>query len=553
MAVYVQGTGPVPCRVADAGLQLWPDRPTKTDWPGAMNLTDRRLARVVGYDDVNGFHGSDAGIYWLSPFSQGDGYATAAESMVYWVTQHGFPLSVHYSWFLVEEGLRPETVAMLREPVKEPFSVGVCMATPGEFEKLPTPYKVGFTMYESSGPLRVYPEWRHQCNSVDRLFVPSKYCKELFSGFAAVPIDVVPLAIHEGYCKPRLRKPRDVFRVVTFATMTGRKAPLEMVEVFKKAFPRKRDVEFVIKTRLGLMGSQSPTVPDFGDERIKVEDATWSWQRVRDFLYDADCMMFLSKGEGFGMTPREAMATGCPTILADNSGMADVCDDRFNWPVPTDHMELSPLGGEWHIPDWDYAVDVLRDIYRNRNKAYRKAKRGAAWFINEHGPWEAAEHFISTVKAIKPGEYKLVTGHITATRKIAEEALCSAPSLDGTRVVEMDSYRQLPFKEVNRRAVLLKDRFMSSTYQQIQYAVKFFLSSGARAVVLLAPSVYMPYTDDLTKYWRAEELQHTLKGQTVPVLRYIADHQWLAAVVVQPRAGRMRGFGHFVDGRWKPT
>ena len=560
MAVYVQGSGPVPTYVQDMSLQLWPDKPVLLDWPRAMKLVDRRLVRVVGYENLDDFifkDGDTPYIYWLSPFSQGDGYATAAESMVYWITRHGLKASVHYSWFLVEEGLRPETLAMLRAPDGEPHRVGVCMATPGEFEKLPTPYKIGFTMYESSDPLRVYPEWRHQCNAVDRLFVPCNYCKELFSEFAKVPIDVVPLAIHEGYCNPKLRTPQSKFRVVTYATLTGRKAPLEMIDTFQRAFQGHDDVEFVLKTRLGLVGSQDPGVPDFNDPRIKIMDGTWSWQDLRRLLYSSDCMFYLSKGEGFGMTPREAMATGCPTILADNSGMSDVCDDRYNWPVPTLYTEPSPLGGDWNVPDWDYAVDVLRHIYHNRNAAYRQAYNGAHWFINNHGPSRAAEHFIDTISDVQPHQYKVAEGSLMAPPSLLAEAMDVArsliPSLNGTRAVALSAYKELAGCDVHKAVVVLKDKMMASTYEQLFYAVSFLLTSRAKALVIVAPSVHLPPTNDNTKYWRLKELQHVLRGQTVPVLKYIANHKWLLAVVTQPGRDRIGAFGHVIDGRWKPT
>lgn len=555
MAVLVQGVGPVPSSAGGLGVTVYPSRPVALDWHVAMKLVDWRMAQVVGYEDSSEFVGTE-GIYWLSPFSQGDGYATAAESMVYWLAQHGLGLSVHHSWFLVKEGLRSETLAMLRSPDPTPYRVGVCMATPGEFEKLPTPYKIGFTMYESTDPLKVYPEWRHQCNGVDRLFVPSAFCAELFSEFVHRPINVVPLAIHEAYCEPVLRQAHDTFRVVSFATLTGRKGPIEMIDVFRNAFPDQEDVEFILKTRLKLLGSQTPGLPEMNDRRIKVVDGTWPLARVQQFLLNADCMMFLSKGEGFGMTPREAMATGCPTILADNTGMSDVCDKRYNWPVPTSHLENSPLGGKWFIPDYDYAVDVLRWMYSNRERAYEKAYRGAEWFIATHGPSHAAEKFVDTLRSVDTSPGPVPSGHINVDMSIVREwvELVKKTYVQfGIQTRLLRRYGELRDFQCSQSLVVMCEQVMSATREQIEFAVNTLLHNGAKYIMLVAPSVHMVPTDDATKYWRLEELQYVLRGKHVPMFKYVSNRRWVIAVVAQEVGKRLPGFGSVVDRRWRPT
>ncbi len=560
MTVSVVGTGSAPTYVSDMSVQLWPDRPVQVTWPQALKLTDRRLARVVTFHGLDGFK-APPWLYWLSPFSQGDGYATAAESMAYELMRQGVKLSVHYSWFLVKEGLRPEILSELANPLADSCMVGVCMATPGEFEKLPTPIRVGFTMYESTNPLRVYPEWRHQCNNVDFLFVPSQYCKDVFSQFVNVPIKVVPLAINDKYCTPKLHKRRKTFRVVTFATLTGRKSPIEMIDVFQRAFPKEQDVEFVLKTRLDLLGSKTPSLPEITDERIRIASATWPRDKIHKLLDASDCMLFLSKGEGFGMTPREAMATGLPVVLADNSGMSDVCNSKYNWPVPTSHLEASPLGGEWAVPDWDYAVDVLRDIYKHRKRAYDKAYRGAKWFNDKHGPDAAAGKFVETLYSL--GNLETVFSE-TLERRNQLPDFAEVPSLvhrelssylNGSRPVHVNSYHSINSVEVKGACVVLGQRITSMSAEQLRFAVDYLMASGAKLVMVAVPSVYeAPGQWKITTPWRLECLQHTLAGLTVPVLRYVADHTWILAVVTRPQEGqRLKSFGHVIDGRWKPT
>jgi len=347
-------------------------------------------------------------LLWLSPFSIGDGYATAAENMVDSLLQLGIQLAVRNCWFLVTHGLRPHVVELLKRPLDDLYRVGICMATPGEFHKLPTPYKIGITMYETTDPLIRHPEWRHHCNAVDRLILPSEWCREVFSKFAGVPIDVVPLAVHEGYLHAKQKEPKDTFTFISYATLSGRKSPLETLELFQKVFPKSTypDVRIRFKTRSGHFGIGAANLPRLEDPRVEVVNATWLQSEMRQYLDDADCMLYLSKGEGFGMPPREAVAASVPTIVAHNTGLREFCDKHYMWPVPTDRWEESPLGGNWAIPDWDYAADVMKWVYKHRERAYAKAQKGAQWFAEMHGPLAAAEQLMLTLDRLSPQQAK---------------------------------------------------------------------------------------------------------------------------------------------------
>lgn len=324
-------------------------------------------------------------IHWKSPFSLADGYATAAEQMCMALDGLGVQLYMEPCWFDDTTGLDPWTRRKLKEPFPGFAEVGVCMATPGEFRLLPTRYRIGYTMYEADNPLEKHPEWKHDCERADMLVVPSDYCRDVFSKFFPRDIAVAPLVVNGAYYQPKKRTAKDIFTFVSYGTLSGRKAPLETIECFQKAFPTEKDVRLVLKTRFGVCGYSYHQLPSIDDDRVTIISTgknprnpdglpDWSEAEVRDWLYAADCMLFLSKGEGYGLPPREALATGLPLIYAANTGMLDI---QGGWPIPTDHVEDSPIGGSWRIPDWDMAVDVMRDIYRRREKCYELAYQDA--------------------------------------------------------------------------------------------------------------------------------------------------------------------------------
>jgi glycosyltransferase involved in cell wall biosynthesis len=48
---------------------------------------------------------------------------------------------------------------------------------------------------------------------------------------------------------------------------------------------------------------------------------------------NADCFLFPSRGEGFGMTPLEAMATGMPAIVPNEHGISEYFNEEYMYEV----------------------------------------------------------------------------------------------------------------------------------------------------------------------------------------------------------------------------
>lgn len=378
----------------------------------AIWMHKHRLADLADIPDSEDYlWKSEAGthLYWMSPFSLGDGYATAAESTVHALRSIGCIAELHQCWFLSTDGLLPDTIALLKRQDETIglHRVGLCMSTPGEFRKLPTPYRIGLTMYESDDPLKNNPQWKHDCAEVDMLIVPCEYCKGVFEQFVHVPVKVAALAINPAYFVGQKREPSDTFTFVMYGTLSGRKAPLETLTAFKNAFPQDKypDARIVFKTRLQYFGWGENQLPDPDpDTRISIVNGDWYTPQMLEWLLQADAMVYPSKGEGYGMPPREAIATGLPTILGNHTGHEAICDDRYVWPIPVARIENSPLGGNWHIPDWDYMIDVMRWMYNNREETYQRGFDASVWYSKTHGTEAVATHMLRTIEAVDPAE-----------------------------------------------------------------------------------------------------------------------------------------------------
>ena len=343
-------------------------------------------------------------LFWLSPFSKEDGYGVVASNLLRVLCRNGLNVFPRKCWFDPGEDLDDDVGKLLQEPLPGALQVGFCLAQANHFWKLPTPCRVGYTMYETSGPLERRPEWAHDLQYIDYLLVPSAFCKEVFS-FANVPTKTIPLPVHDDFFNVRKRKRGETFTFVTYGTLTGRKSPLELIDCFGKAFPPETypDVRLSLKTRLGYLGlgPRMMTLPQ--DPRIEVIDEGWSRSKLLSWLYAADAMIFPSKGEGFGMPPREAIATGLPTVISDNTGLSDIANEDYLWLIPKKGEAPCALGGNWVLPDWDVVVDTMRALYHSPYEAYAKGAASGRWFKEYYGPDRLGKRFVKFFETLDPG------------------------------------------------------------------------------------------------------------------------------------------------------
>lgn len=378
-----------------------------------------------------------AGIFFTAPFGVADGYGNLAEDILLALDQAITNVAAQHLFHLTPTGLHERTLELLQRPLSGVAPIGVCLATPGEFHKLSSPYRVGMTMYESTDYRTVHPEWTRQINEMDLMLTFGDWNAEVFER-CGVKTPIIPIrgAGNRHFYRPEsrwdlLRHDHDEkFTVVTWGMMHKRKSALEMIDAFKRAFPGDKypDCRFRIKTVAGAIGDlpRGSYRPD--DPRIEVISADWLPEQMVAFGQLGDVMLYLSHGEGIGRPPREAMAMGLPLICADNSNMRPICDDRFMTPIETHHWEAAPIGGEWAVPDWDQAVEALRWHYENRREAQAKARAGLDWIRANHSPTAQAQDILAALKNVGPTLSKSVNSRHWARGYV--------PDTDHTVVVE---------------------------------------------------------------------------------------------------------------------
>jgi glycosyltransferase involved in cell wall biosynthesis len=193
----------------------------------------------------------------------------------------------------------------------------------------------------------------------DYIVCPSRYAKRTFvdQGIPADRLVVCPYGVDPAVFDAAAR-PVDgkTFRVLFLGHVCMRKGIHYLLEGFRQA-----DLP---DARLILAGPVDSAFRGVLDRYRGLFEETGPLQRsqVRDRYLDADVFVMPSLADSYGLVVSEAMSTGLPVIVSENTGMADlITDGREGYVVP--------------IRDSRAIAEKLTFLYDNRDQV---ASMGAA-------------------------------------------------------------------------------------------------------------------------------------------------------------------------------
>jgi glycosyltransferase involved in cell wall biosynthesis len=228
-------------------------------------------------------------------------------------------------------------------------------------------YKIGYTPWESSA----LPDgWLEPMNDLDELWTPSDQCKTWFTNAGVeVPIHVYPHGINHIFA-PKLRKRRDKLRFLHIGEPAPRKGGQLAFDAFREAFGDRDDVHLTLKCymRDNTIRNFSPWGELMGtpDElnNVSVDDRMLETEELVQLYHDHDVLVYPSWGEGFGLIPLEAAATGM-TVLSTapwaqyKRYIKEIPSREADSPWPHIHP------GKMYEPLKEPLVDLLLDTYDN--------------------------------------------------------------------------------------------------------------------------------------------------------------------------------------------
>ena len=225
-------------------------------------------------------------------------------------------------------------------------------------------HRVLFSMWETD----VLPEdFRRWLPQYDQVLVPCQHNLELFSEFHD-NVSYCPLGVDNKFWKPLGGVHDGPYRFHGGGSLWKRKGLDVLVKAFNAlGLP---DAELHIKAAPHARDTPSS---DLG-RNIFLNREWMTPIEQREWFNQADCFVAVSRGEGFGLMPLQAIASGIPTIISDSTGQAQFTDLAFGV-VPCGKSKAETTG-QWDEPDQKVLEELMVEAYENRDAAKIKAKQG---------------------------------------------------------------------------------------------------------------------------------------------------------------------------------
>ena len=253
-----------------------------------------------------------------------------------------------------------------------------------------SPFKknIGIVPFETT---LVPPSWIPRINKFDALFVPCKQNVQAFrdSG-VTVPIEVIHWGVDPSIYHELQRPERNVFTFGIMGSLSVRKGIDVLIKAFKEEFGENEPVRLICKT--------SNYVYTFGakDKRIKemLGPSTYD-ELMNEFFKQIDCFVFPTRGEGFGLPPLEAMATGVPAIVTGWSGPEEYMNNEVGWTIDSHLVNATAFTkevykeecGQWAEPSVEHLRKHLREAFENQARTREMGKK-AAEYVRQNWTWE---------------------------------------------------------------------------------------------------------------------------------------------------------------------
>ena len=335
---------------------------------------------------------------YFTPFG---GYGIANINWVTYLSRLGVEVYPHAK-FISQPGT-PEYNVLTNEQkeiLATPFEkqkIGIIETTPFDFDIIDTEIKIANTMCESS---EIGEDWVNPCNAMTAVCVPNEFQKEVFirSG-VRVPVHVIRHGTWTEMFPYYERPKRDVFTFGIVGYLNERKGIFDLIRAFVSEFDMDEPVRLYLKSSNKDFGFYS----NFTDPRITTDIRHLKPEELRDLYYSFDCFVFPSRAEGVGQPPREAMSTGLPTIVTNYSGLEEIADPQWCYPLQPASFSrgVNPVReqtGDWANIDIQELMYWMRYVYEHQEEAKEIGRIGSQE-INLHHSWPAcAQEMVELLK-----------------------------------------------------------------------------------------------------------------------------------------------------------
>jgi len=268
-------------------------------------------------------------------------------------------------------------------------------------------YKIGHCEFEGTEAPEI---WIRYCNMMDEVWVPTEWDRKKFvKGGVNVPIFTIPQGIDPNYFHPDYAPMRtdakETFKFLANAAWFPRKNLRNLIASFQSEFRRGEDSCLIVKTinlglNKGIKEELKTILSDPDSANVYVKEEAFPDYQMPSLYTAADCFVFPTRGEGWGLPLFEALACGVPVITTGYGAPFETLRVRDDKPYPgvyfTDYTEADATdpyvymeNKRWAEPNLIQFQKQMRYIFNNRSAEKAKALETSK-IIRDKFSWRSA-------------------------------------------------------------------------------------------------------------------------------------------------------------------
>lgn len=286
--------------------------------------------------------------------------------------------------------LTAKQAAVFYNRIEIPFHVNFC---PPVYYQLNNKINIGYTPWEST---MLPNSWKHNMSLCDEIWATSNFVKDVYlKNQVHTNIHVIPHGISDEF-KIYERELTGKFNFLHIGGDSKRKNAQMVVDAFLDLYDGNEDFQLVLKYNKFCYADiyyEGSIVAAHNHPQIVAIPDFFSTEQIVNLLHKCHCLVYPSNGEGFGMIPFEAIATGLPTICTNLTGCADFASMSIpldaTWGDADFHSHTYGADvGEWAIPNYDNLLDLMTHVV-NEYDEFKKYTMQSARIIHSEMTWAA--------------------------------------------------------------------------------------------------------------------------------------------------------------------
>ena len=252
--------------------------------------------------------------------------------------------------------------------------------------------KIGFPFFELNDFTDVE---KHHMNNVDRLFVTSKWAKNIIlnkTNLQSDKVNIVPLGVDNLlFKKSENNNDKTVF--FNCGKWEIRKGHDILCDIFNKAFESSDNVELWLMTSNPFLNENQDAEwkslyksSKLGD-KVKFIDRVQTHKEVYSIMCQTDCGIFPSRAEGWNLELLEMMSCGKHVIASNYSAHTEFCNNENSLLVDVKNTELAYDGFWFHgkLGEWASFGDKEIDNFAEHMRHIHKLKQSGDLKNNTEG------------------------------------------------------------------------------------------------------------------------------------------------------------------------